>query len=1779
MMSDRGMFSQSTPQLLFNAQSMKDLLIGSKDKASKNVKPGAAAARPPASQSMSAALIQSILRQETGNPHAKMPPHAHAGGKKKKGRGNKAQTQSFIPGQGSNKIIEQAANPLERARTMRKAQNSVHAFAPVFAHDRNTNISGDDVNYLERQYARVGTIVHQNIKKINDGYEQLLGEEQEAAEEAKGNSPESRAKAKDSREAATTAVPEQKRQKFCIDDANLLLLFAGISEIDDEESERICANSLVRAVQSRAAVRSNANNAKNANMYNYNGKSASASASAPVPVDYAAAAEEFMKAEEAGKSGIDAIRNKNMQHKDTHKDQDQDQGQDAAEPAYEPADDELDFQVWSAGVSASLRKKLLAGVLAERRGHVAGNFMDMAEQSSVMMHAMAPPPKKRKATLTSSSRPGSSESGVAFDGVVSFEHDHSLSALFAESSIDVEEGGYLDGSLARRGSKTGMSGALNKSGVHAKSMLDAGGGSLFNSQSTVGDGSLPPLRKVKSLVKFGEKSMSMSKSQISKSAPKSNYKEKFGQKPVQTLGGAGGMSLDDIAALRAELRHTKEGLAELDHKVESNVAWIHSNCDVQTTVISDRTKERCRKMALERLFLTIGGYFDASLAFAFDRWRAANRFDEVSTLALVYTRAKAIEKMTHSMSEALSRQYIKAWVPWLAKFTIERRWEQECGAMEIARVIRGFLGRRSALKKKRNNNARIIQCLARTRRAKKRVTHRRKFLRLFRAAKRVQEFFRFLVRRTKARKECQRRRDLKSAKANYLAQRNQADRIREQAEEKLRNEKNALRKKANAAASAVKTEGSKGRGAPKKEEKGPPSPKASPTKPGSAASSKRPAKKELKPTTASKDREARKHLGSPEPVPDFLRDDIDPPSNATAASTGQPYIPGKKKKIATSPEREPDVDPFAFDEAPIVVPPKASKKLAKVLDPFDPYEPSASAPSSPSHARSGSPLQTMGSSPSHTMSRGPIVTKEDALRLKAEAEKFLMDSDPEYAAMAKQREATLKAAASGMSPDSKGGMLKRAGSPAPGAISASSSANDDEDYLTPEQVAEQDRIRAIAQAERIKKEKEDAYIKTQEDKAKEIADAAQKKADALAKKDQLEFEKAEAIRIAKQEAEEAKMKAKREAEEKAQKKKDAEREAREVKEKKARESEEALLRTKSEQAQREKEVAELKAKAKEEFLAEQETKNPKEVTRPLSARLMDSFRSILTPRSASPTRPSTASKPKTARVDEVDEPARPGSGAAAAAAAPASSPERPKSAFGSMFSSALNVLSGSPEKAESENPAKKGSKKGPMDLSPIKTPVAKHQKFDPLTAKLIPEEIAIKRMQGQARRVKATRKVANQRELIIKEQARAGRYIVWAVVLMQRTARARLGRKRFAAIRVAVNKAIEELRIRSSCKIQCAVRRKLAILRCKRLWVEKGEAQKAAEWKRYQEDSGRRAKLKVLAGGTPRHKHDSDDDEKPDITTWGIDPQQVSEMDAKIRRLEEIEKNIERKEQAMKKSQEESEKRAKELQDQLKKLEEKQMADEANRLMQMEILKQAMGSGGPMQSGRSMMSTGGGRGASGGGRGPMSARGGRGGPGPPSARSQPGSARGAPGGQASAPQSARHSAPPTARSAREGAGIPPDAPRMTYEGREWVQLFDPDEKATYWYCEATQAAQWEEPGTTPEVYDSGYDTEGAMTDYSTDYYSGAETDYSEYQGDSVWVEYWDESAQAKYWYNNETGEASWTKPDGVPGDDPPPQAFVPQSAREFPDEWVSYIDDATNQEYWYNSKTGETSWA
>jgi len=99
-----------------------------------------------------------------------------------------------------------------------------------------------------------------------------------------------------------------------------------------------------------------------------------------------------------------------------------------------------------------------------------------------------------------------------------------------------------------------------------------------------------------------------------------------------------------------------------------------------------------------------------------------------------------------------------------------------------------------------------------------------------------------------------------------------------------------------------------------------------------------------------------------------------------------------------------------------------------------------------------------------------------------------------------------------------------------------------------------------------------------------------------------------------------------------------------------------------------------------------------------------------------------------------------------------------------------------------------------------------------------------------------------------------------------------------------------------------------------------------------------------------------------------------------------------------------------------------------------------------------------------------------------------------------------------------------------------------------------------------------------MTDYTagSEYYADSEWGSTEEQFPE-WQEFWDENAQAKYWYNSITGEASWTRP-AVLGDDQSVTSSVTATAGGA-DDWVSYIDETTGQEYWFNSVTGESSWA
>jgi hypothetical protein len=91
-----------------------------------------------------------------------------------------------------------------------------------------------------------------------------------------------------------------------------------------------------------------------------------------------------------------------------------------------------------------------------------------------------------------------------------------------------------------------------------------------------------------------------------------------------------------------------------------------------------------------------------------------------------------------------------------------------------------------------------------------------------------------------------------------------------------------------------------------------------------------------------------------------------------------------------------------------------------------------------------------------------------------------------------------------------------------------------------------------------------------------------------------------------------------------------------------------------------------------------------------------------------------------------------------------------------------------------------------------------------------------------------------------------------------------------------------------------------------------------------------------------------------------------------------------------------------------------------------------------------------------------------------------------------------------------------------------VEYWDDSAQCYYYFNTVTQEASWTKPGALIEDA-GGYNTDGAATDYDTDNYEVAGG------GADEWVEYWDDSANAYYYYNTRTEEARWTKPEGAGG--------------------------------------------
>ncbi|CEG43896.1 Spliceosomal protein FBP11/Splicing factor PRP40 [Plasmopara halstedii] len=70
---------------------------------------------------------------------------------------------------------------------------------------------------------------------------------------------------------------------------------------------------------------------------------------------------------------------------------------------------------------------------------------------------------------------------------------------------------------------------------------------------------------------------------------------------------------------------------------------------------------------------------------------------------------------------------------------------------------------------------------------------------------------------------------------------------------------------------------------------------------------------------------------------------------------------------------------------------------------------------------------------------------------------------------------------------------------------------------------------------------------------------------------------------------------------------------------------------------------------------------------------------------------------------------------------------------------------------------------------------------------------------------------------------------------------------------------------------------------------------------------------------------------------------------------------------------------------------------------------------------------------------------------------------------------------------------------------------------------------------------------------------------------SKWVEYFDEASGHVYYYNTETCQSVWNRPEEM-------EMMLDDSNTDLYDEWVEYWDESVEASYFYNVRTGEATW-
>ncbi len=161
----------------------------------------------------------------------------------------------------------------------------------------------------------------------------------------------------------------------------------------------------------------------------------------------------------------------------------------------------------------------------------------------------------------------------------------------------------------------------------------------------------------------------------------------------------GGEDPRDAIHLRHELMAAEDSVVHFTLAVRSDLAWVKSNSEVESGKVKAvpslnlQVKRRCQKWEAEKM---IGALHNALIRIKqpyFSSWRSKVTISALTDLSIRYIRfrgANIIEKLLVKWEDKRSKETLQRWG---GTCKLIKRQEENRAALEMARCVRGFLGR------------------------------------------------------------------------------------------------------------------------------------------------------------------------------------------------------------------------------------------------------------------------------------------------------------------------------------------------------------------------------------------------------------------------------------------------------------------------------------------------------------------------------------------------------------------------------------------------------------------------------------------------------------------------------------------------------------------------------------------------------------------------------------------------------------------------------------------------------------------------------------------------------------------------------------------------------------------------------------------------------------------------------------------------------------------------------------------------------------------------------